>query len=89
MKTTDTLKEINPISTFIETMNKLRAHHKSLLASGKPQATRSFSTPSPTALDDISPEEAIALEELKSTTKMLAITQNQSVELSITNDAKT
>ncbi|UZM13171.1 hypothetical protein LZV00_21215 [Pseudomonas kielensis] len=69
-------------------MNELRAHHKSLLASGKPQAARSFSTPSPTALDDISPEDAIALEELKSTAKMLAISQNQSVELSITNDAK-
>lgn len=76
------------MTAFVENMNELRAHHKSLLAGGKQLAARSFSMPSATALDDVSPDEAIALEELKSTAKMLATTQNQGMELSITKDAQ-
>jgi hypothetical protein len=88
LKTKNTFKGMNPMTAFVETMNELRAHHKSVLAGGKQQPARSFSMPNATQLDDVSPDETIALEELKSTAKMLATTQNQSVELSITNDAQ-
>lgn len=76
------------MTAFLETMNELRAYHKSQLASGNQRTPRTFAVPSADTLGELTPEATIALEELKTTAKMAAITQNQSTELTITKDAQ-
>jgi phenylalanyl-tRNA synthetase alpha subunit len=76
------------MTAFVQVMNELRDYHKNKLAGGHAIAPQRRSLSSISTVSEVTPEVARELDALQKMSKELAETQNESMELSIINDAQ-